>query len=74
MTEPLNKKKTDNNLLLKYAGLGTQLLIGLATAVYIGLQIDKWIGLKTPVAVWLLPLLFIALIIYKIIKDTSAKK
>lgn len=74
MIEPVNKKKTDNRLLLKYAGLGTQLLIGLAAAVYIGLQIDKWIGLTTPVAVWLLPLLFIAIIIYKIIKDTSVKK
>jgi type IV secretory pathway TrbD component len=73
MTEPI-KKKTDNSLLLKYAGLATQLLVGLALAVFVGLKIDKWIGLKTPVAVWLLPLLVIAALIYKVIKDTTIKK
>ncbi|MCY7291540.1 MAG: hypothetical protein LH615_05085 [Ferruginibacter sp.] len=75
MTEPINKKtKTDNSLLLKYAGLATQLLVGLGLAVFIGLKIDDWISLKTPVAVWLLPLLVIAALIYKVIKDTTIKK
>ena len=74
MIEPINKKKHDNSLLLKYAGLATQLLVGLALAVFAGLKIDKWIGLKTPLAVWLLPLLVIGALIYKVIKDTNIKK
>ncbi len=75
MTEPTeNKKKTDNSLLLKYAGLATQLLIGLGLAVFVGLKIDQWINIKMPVAVWLLPLLVIAALIYKVIKDTTIKK
>lgn len=75
MTEPIqNKKKTDNSLLLKYAGLATQLLIGLGLAVFVGLKIDGWINIKTPLAVWLLPLLVIAALIYKVIKDTTIKK
>lgn len=74
MIENKNKKKTDNSLLLKYAGLATQLLIALALAVFVGLKIDKWMDLKTPLAVWVLPLLVIAALIYKVIKDTSIKK
>jgi len=75
MTEPTNKKtKTDNSLLFKYAGLATQLLIGLGLAVFIGLKIDDWINIKTPVAVWLLPLLVIGALIFKVIKDTTIKK
>ena len=75
MIEPINhKKKTDNSLLLKYAGLATQLLIGLGLAVFLGMKLDRWIGLKTPVAVWVLPLLVIAALIFKVIKDTSNKK
>lgn len=75
MTEPTgNKKKTDNSLLLKYAGLATQLLIGLGLAVFVGLKIDQWIKIKMPLAVWLLPLLVIGTLIYKVIKDTTIKK
>ena len=75
MTEPMNnKKKTDNSLLLKYAGLATQILIGLGLAVFIGLKIDEWINIKMPLAVWLLPLLVITALIYKVIKDTTIKK
>ena len=74
MTEPVNKKKQDNSLLLKYAGLATQLLVGLGLAVFLGLKTDKWLGLKTPVAVWLLPLFVIAALIFKVIKDTAVKK
>jgi hypothetical protein len=67
-------KKNDNRLLLKYAGLATQLFIALALAVYLGIKIDGWWVLKNPIFVWVLPLIVIAAIIYKVIKDTSPKK
>lgn len=66
--------KNDHRFLLKYAGMATQFLVAIAIAVWGGIQIDKWLGFKTPLAVWLLPLLIITGIIIKIIKDTSTKK
>ncbi len=67
-------KKSDNSLLLKYAGLATQLFVALGLAVYLGLKLDSWLALKNPIFVWVLPLVVIATIIYKVIKDTSPKK
>lgn len=67
-------KKNDNKLLLKYAGLATQLFIALGLAVYLGIKIDGWLVLKNPIIVWVLPLIVIIAVIYKIIKDTSPKK
>lgn len=64
----------NNNLLWKYAGLATQFLVGIGLAVYAGLKIDEWLKIKTPVAVWVLPLLLITAVIIKIIKDTAKKK
>jgi hypothetical protein len=67
-------KKNDNKLLLKYAGLATQLFIALGLAVYFGIKIDGWLALKKTIFVWVLPLIVISAVIYKIIKDTSPKK
>jgi hypothetical protein len=66
--------KNNNRFLLKYAGMATQFLVAIAIAVWGGIRIDQWLGFKTPLAVWLLPLLIITGIIIKIIKDTSTKK
>jgi hypothetical protein len=65
--------KDNNKLLLKYLGLATQLMISLGLAVFIGLKLDKWLSFKTPLLVWILPLLVITGIIWQIIKDTSKK-
>ncbi len=67
-------KKTNNNLLLQYAGFATQLLIALGIAVFAGVKIDHWLKFSTPVASWLLPLLVIAALIFKVVKDTSSAK
>ncbi|MFN0080898.1 MAG: AtpZ/AtpI family protein [Ferruginibacter sp.] len=69
-----HKKKTDNSLLWKYAGFATQLAVALALGVYLGIKADKWIGFKKPFLVWTLPLTIIAVLIYKVIKDTSPRK
>lgn len=66
--------KPDNNLLWKYAGLATQFMLAIGIAVYAGLRADKWLKIKMPLAVWVLPLLVIIAVIYKIIKDTAQKK
>ena len=67
-------KKPDDNLLWKYAGFATQLIIALGLAVYGGLKLDSLLKFKSPVLVWVLPLLIIVLLIYKVIKDTAPKK
>ena len=68
------KKKTDNSLLLKYAGFATQLTVALAVSVYAGLRLDSLFKFRNPVIVWVLPLLIIVVLIYKVIKDTAPKK
>lgn len=70
-------RKPDNNPnrdLLRYAGLGTQIFVALGLAVFAGLKADRWLDTSFPVLVWVLPLVIIVALIYKIIKDTSKKK
>ena len=69
-----DKKKADNSLLWKYAGFATQLTVALAVSVYAGIKLDSLLKFKKPVVVWVLPLLIIVVLIYKVIKDTAPKK
>ena len=73
MPERPPDKQSNNRILLRYAGLGTQILVSLGLAVFIGLKLDAWIRTPFPVLVWLLPLLVILGMIIKTIKDTSKK-
>ncbi|HTE11494.1 MAG TPA: AtpZ/AtpI family protein [Chitinophagaceae bacterium] len=70
MSQQSNNNKKD---LMRYAGLATQMLVGLGIAVFIGLKADKWLKLSFPILSWLLPLLVLAAIIYQIIKETGPK-
>ena len=63
----------NNQLLLKYAGLTTQFMIGIGLFIFLGIKIDNYFKWKTPVAVWVLPLIFIVAIIVKIVLDTNKK-
>jgi hypothetical protein len=67
-------KKPENNTLWRYAGLTSQLMIGLLLFIWIGMKIDQWIQFSLPLAVWILPLLFITSVIIKIVIDTGKKK
>jgi Mn2+/Fe2+ NRAMP family transporter len=69
----MNKDK-NNSFLWKYAGLATQFFVAIAIAVYGGMQLDRVLKFSMPVAVWVLPLLFITGLIIKIIRDTTPKK
>ena len=63
----------NNQLLWKYAGLTTQLLIGIGIFVFAGNKIDGYFKWKTPIAVWSLPLIFIISLIIKIVVDIGKK-
>lgn len=62
-----------SNDLLRYAGLGGQILVAIGLAVFVGLKADGWLHLSFPLLVWLLPLAVVSAMIYKLIKDTSKK-
>ena len=67
------KNKGNDRLLMKYLGLATQVMVGLALAVFAGLKLDKWLRFSTPLLVWILPLLVLGGMMWQIIKDTSKK-
>jgi F0F1-type ATP synthase assembly protein I len=72
---PQNKEQVPSNkqLLLKYAGLATQLLVALSLGVWLGYYVDKWFKLSFPIFIWSLPLIFLMAMFYQILKDTSKK-
>ncbi|HVF95816.1 MAG TPA: hypothetical protein VM871_00760 [Flavisolibacter sp.] len=59
---------------MRYAGLGGQILVSLGLAVFAGFRADRWLKVSFPLLVWLLPLIVVSLMIYKLIKETSRKK
>ena len=50
------KQNNASNDVMRYAGLGAQILVSIGIAVFIGLKIDQWIRMPFPLLVWLLPL------------------
>jgi hypothetical protein len=68
------KQSNAGNDLMRYAGLGVQILVSIGLAVFAGLKIDQWIRMPFPLLVWLLPLLVVSMMIYRLIKETSTKK
>lgn len=70
----MEDKDSNRNLLLKYAGLGTQLCISMGLTLYIGMWADKKLHFPYPLLVWILPLTILVVILTKLIKDTSSKK
>jgi lipopolysaccharide export LptBFGC system permease protein LptF len=59
---------------MHYAGMSTQMLVATGLSVFIGLKIDRWFKLSFPLLVWLLPLLALCVIFYKIARETSNRK
>jgi len=53
--------------------MGAQFLVSIGVGIFLGIKLDKWLKISFPLLVWLLPLLIIAGLIFKIIKDTSKK-
>ena len=71
---PKQKRSASTNDLMRYAGLGTQILVSLGIAVFAGYKIDSWLKISLPLLVWLLPLLVLIVMMYKLINVTSKKK
>ena len=69
----MKTRKETNSELMKYAGMGMQFLLSIALGIFIGMKSDEWLHFSFPLLVWILPLLIIAGLIIKIIKDTDKK-
>lgn len=68
----MGQRKAD--ILVRYAGLATELIAGLVIGVYLGGWLDKKMGLVKPIWLWLLPLLMLLVLLIKLIRDTSNQK
>jgi F0F1-type ATP synthase assembly protein I len=71
----MDKRPSPNNNkdILRYAGLGTQLLAAIGLGVFAGLKADKWLH-TSPVFACVLPLLVLGAIFYKLVRDTGKQK
>ena len=67
------KQNNSNSELMRYAGLGTQIFVSLGIAVFAGYKADQWLKVPIPLLVWILPLVIVCMIIYKLIKETSKR-
>jgi uncharacterized membrane protein len=70
---PRQKPNSSNNDLRRYAGLAGQIFFSLGIAVFIGYKADGWLHMPIPLFVWLLPLVVLIVMMYKLIKETSQK-
>ncbi|MEI9808889.1 MAG: AtpZ/AtpI family protein [Bacteroidota bacterium] len=71
----MDKRPSPNNNkdILRYAGLGSQLLAAIGLAVFAGLKADKWLH-TSPLFACALPLLSLGAIFYKLVRDTGKQK
>lgn len=66
--------RTDHNKeLLRYAGLGTQMLVAIGLGLFAGFKADKWLS-TSPLFTCALPLLVLIVIFYKIVRETGKPK
>ena len=65
------QKKPYTSDLLRYAGLGAQIFVALGISVFAGYKADRWLNSPFPVLVWVLPLLVLSLMLYKLIRETT---
>ena len=69
-----NRSSNKNNRdVIRYAGLGTQLLVAIGLAVFAGLKADKWLH-TSPLLACALPLLTLFVIFYKLMRETKPPK
>ena len=73
-SSPKKNQPDDRNAYMKYATMGTQMIIIIGLGVFGGYSLDKHFGWKVPVFTLVLSLLSVAVAIYLSIKDFLKKK
>ena len=72
--KPSNSENGKNTGLMRYMGLGAQFFVTILVMLVIGWKVDSWVEFRTPVFIWVLPLLAIVATLLKIIIETNKKK
>jgi F0F1-type ATP synthase assembly protein I len=72
MNNPKPPSNSNKQFLMRYASLGTQLLVAIGLSVFAGLKLDKWLY-TSPLLACVLPLLTLSAIFYKLFRETSRK-
>ncbi|MBK9414270.1 MAG: AtpZ/AtpI family protein [Bacteroidetes bacterium] len=69
------KKKLpeDRNAIMRYASMGTQMMVIIGLGVFGGVKLDEYLGWKIPVCTLVLSLLSVSAAIYLSIKDFLKK-
>jgi len=70
----MQKQNNANSDVMRYAGLGAQIVVTVGAAVFAGYYLDKWLKISFPLFLVALPLIVICSMMYKLIKETSKKK
>ncbi len=71
MNQPSPSSPRNNSKeLLRYAGLGTQILAAIGIAVFAGIKVDKWLH-TFPLLACVLPLVVLSALFYKLFRETS---
>lgn len=73
-TTPKKKQPENSNAYMRYATMGTQMLVIICIGVFGGYKLDKWLEFKIPVFTLLLSLLSVFAAIYLSVKDLIKKK
>jgi len=66
-------EKKNNHLLIHYAGLAAQIIIGLGLTTWLGMWLDKKKDFPKPLFTWILPIILLIGMLIKAIKDTRKK-
>ncbi|MFM7710296.1 MAG: hypothetical protein ACKO5C_05215 [Ferruginibacter sp.] len=63
--------KQQNKSPKQMIGLTMQFMVGLSLFVFLGYHIDRYFGWTSPIAIWMLPLIFIFATLYTLIRQTG---
>lgn len=61
------------NVVIKYANMATQLLVGLGITLWLGKLLDEKIGRVKALFTWIFPMFYLIGYLVKLIKDTNKK-
>ncbi|MBC7864238.1 MAG: AtpZ/AtpI family protein [Bacteroidia bacterium] len=59
---------------MRYASMGTQMMVTIGLGVFAGVKLDKWVNFKYPVFTIVLSLVSVILAMYLAVKDLLKKK
>lgn len=71
---PKKNQPDSRNAYMRYASMGTQMLVIIGLGVFGGYKLDKWLEWKVPVFTLVLSMLSVFVAIYLTVKDLIRKK